>query len=55
MTNTADVLKELTEPQVWDLSRYLADYVHHEIKSGKKIDKHTMFFAIDAILGGALD
>jgi len=55
MTNTADVLKNLTEPQVWELSRYLADYVDYEIKSGKKIDKHTMFFALDAILGGALD
>ena len=51
----ADNLANLTENQLWQLSRYIADYVRHEVDCGKKIDKHTIFWALDAILGGALD
>jgi hypothetical protein len=51
----ADNLANLTESEIWQISRYIADYVDHEIKCGKTIDKHTIFWAIDAIIGGALD
>jgi hypothetical protein len=50
-----DNLANLTESQLWQVSRYLADYVQHEITAGKTIDKYTFFWAFDAILGGALD
>lgn len=50
-----DNLANLTETQMWQVSRYLADYVQHEIAEGKPIDKHTFFWAFDAILGGALE
>jgi hypothetical protein len=51
----AENLENLTETQLWQLSRYMADYAQHEIDCGKKVDKHTFFWAFDAILGGALD
>lgn len=50
-----DNLANLTESQIWQISRYIADYVDYEIKSGKRVDKHTIFWAFDAIIGGALD
>ena len=50
-----DNLANLSEGQLWHMSRYIADYIDYEIKSGKKVDKHTIFWAFDAILGGALD
>ena len=51
----SDNLANLTESEIWQISRYIADYVTHEIKIGKTPDKHTIFWAIDAIIGGALD
>ena len=50
-----DNLANLSESELWEISRYIADYVHHDIECGKKIDKHTIFWALDSILGGALD
>jgi hypothetical protein len=50
-----DNLANLTESQLWQVSRYIADYVRHEVDCGKTIDKYTIFWAFDAILGGALD
>ena len=50
-----DNLANLTESEIWQLSRYIADYVDYEIKCGKKIDKHTIFWAFDAFLGDALE
>ena len=54
-TAFADSLSNLSESQLWQISRYMADYVKYEADSGKQIDKHTFFWAFDAILGGALD
>ena len=51
----ADNLANLTEDELWQVSRYIADYVTYEIKIGKTPDKHTIFWALDAILGGALE
>jgi len=51
----ADNLANLTESELWQVSRYIADCVTYEIKSGKTPDKHTIFWALDAILGGALE
>lgn len=53
--NFVDNLANLTEDEIWKISRYIADYIEHESKNNKRIDKHTIFWAIDAILGGALD
>jgi hypothetical protein len=50
-----DNLANLTENEIWKMSKYIADYIEHETKKGKRIDKFTIFFALDAILGGALD
>ena len=50
-----DNLANLTESEIWQISRYIADHVTYEIKNGKTPDKHTIFWAIDAIIGGALD
>lgn len=50
-----DNLANLTESEIWQVCRYIADHVTYEIKSGKTPDKHTIFWAIDAIIGGALD
>jgi len=51
----ADNLANLTESEIWQISRHIADHITYEIKSGKTPDKHTIFWAIDAIIGGALD
>ena len=50
-----DNLANLSESELWAISRYIADYVRYDIDCGKIIDKHTIFWALDAILGGALD
>jgi hypothetical protein len=50
-----DSLPNLTEIQIVQISRYLADYVQHEIAAGKTIDTYTFFWAFDAIMKGALD
>jgi hypothetical protein len=51
----SEKLATLTESELWQISRYMADYAKHEIDCGKKVDKHTFFWAFDAILVGALD
>jgi hypothetical protein len=48
-------LANLTEDELWQVSRYIADCVNNEIKNGGKPDKFTIFWALDAILGGALE
>jgi len=50
-----DNLPNLTEIRIVQMSRYLADYVQHEIAAGKTIDTYTFFWAFDAIMKGALD
>ena len=51
----ADNLANLTEDELWQVSRYIADCVNNEIKNGGKTDKFTIFWALDAIIGGALE
>ena len=46
---------DLSEPELWRIARYVADYIDEEQTRGKRIDKHTIFWALDALIGGADD
>ena len=46
-------IENLDEAELWRIARYVSAYVNEEQNKGEKIDKFTIFWALDALIGGA--